>query len=254
MSRSSNFEHAQVPFPAEGAWRLHQAPAQLREREPGDPPRDRFDDPDGIYRVRYFATTRRGSMLEVLDHFRRNDAAEASFAQVVGIEGVDILEDEPAGAVPDRWLYEQRFALGIIPPAARFVDVTNSDVLAELDRRPHVRDALQTSLAIESLGSNARLDEATIRLNGPIGRRITQAVSQEIHQDSASYVGICYRTRFDDQEQCWAVFDDRIHVQFDAPQALDPLDADHLEALNSVAHSYRLTLPRNWLLDQTNVR
>lgn len=168
MLRSSNFEHAQVSFPAPGAWRLHQAPAQLREREPGDPPRDRFDDPRGLYRLRYFATSQRGSMLEVLDHFRANDAAEAALAAVATV-GVDILEEEPAGAVPDRWLYEQRFALGTLPPEARFVDVTDTDVLAELDRRPPVRAALRTPLATASLGATARLDEAAIRLSGPLG-------------------------------------------------------------------------------------
>jgi hypothetical protein len=187
-------------------------------------------------------------MLEVMDHFRPNEAAEDTFAEI-DIEGRDVLEEEPAGWVAESWLSGQRFALGLGLGQAQFVDVTDADVLAELNARPRVRAALLTHLAAESLGDNPRLDGGTIRLAGPLGRGITQAVSREIYEDAAHYAGIAYSTRFDDHEQCWALYDDRVIVQFDGEQPLDALNTDHIQALNSVAVTYRLVLPPNWLLD-----
>src|SRR4051794_25824163 len=86
---------AAVRFPAGGALRVHRAPTQMRPRE-ASVARDRFDDPDGDYRVRYFATTLVGALLEVLDHFRSNKVAESDLALIGRLPGIiDILEEEP---------------------------------------------------------------------------------------------------------------------------------------------------------------
>ena len=238
--RSPIMARSAVGFPAAGAWRLHPRPGQLSSRATS-PPKDRFDDPQLRYRVRYLATTRRGCMLEVLDHFRPNLEAETKLS-VVAIDGYSILDDEPAGSVPDRWLSVQQFGRGSMLPAARFADVRDSNLLAELNEHPDVKAALAAS----KLGRTTRLDGGTIRLGGPIGRAITQAVSRAIHDDENRYTGICYRTRFDDTEDCWAVFDDRAFVTFDPDEPLSLLNTAHMQALHDVAARYNLTLPPIW--------
>lgn len=237
-----------IEFPRDGAWRLHHAPSRLSHRETGSAP-DRFDDPKHEYRVRYLATTFRGAALEVLDHFRPNAPAESRLDEIDGIDGIDILQDDPAGSVPENWLSNQRIALAVVAGSAtpQFADVTNVDLLASLNERPRVRAKLSTTEARAALGSRARLDEGTIRLVGPVGRAITQAVSREIY--GAGLHGIAYKNRFDDDEQCWAVFDDRLQLSFDVDEPLDNTpDSQHLPSLNEAARIYELTLPPSWQL------
>lgn len=238
---------AATRFPHTGAWRLHRAPTQLSPRD-HNPPRDRWDDPEHEYRVRYFATTMRGAMLEVLDHFRPNADTEAGLAEV-DADGLDMLEEEFAGSVPDKWLTSQRFVRGIVKDDATFVDVTNAELLADLNDRPRIRRALATDVVIAALGDAARLDGSTIRMAGPAGRAITQAVSREIYEDAAGYAGVRYVTRFDDTEPCWAIFDGRTDVDFDGLHALSSLDDEHVALLNDVAGMYKLLLPANWRPD-----
>lgn len=239
---------AEVPFPEVGAWRLHHSPTQLSHREDGCAV-DRFDDPDGGYRVRYLATSPRGAMLEVLDHFRANDEAEATLAATEGVEGLDILEEEPAGSVPERWLSAQRFARGVLPglssAQAKFADVNNAALLAALNTTARVQAALNRPIAINALGDARRLDEGTIRLVGDLGRPITQGVSREVYE--AEYPGIAFKCRHDDDEQCWAIFDDRIHTKFEDEAALDNTNPEHLAALQHAAELYKLQLPGNWV-------
>ena len=196
----------------------------------------------------------RGAMLEVLDRFRSNEAAETALNRVEGLIGVDILEEESAAVVPGNWLSKQRLARALLSPTARFVDVTEADVLAELNGRERIQKALHLELALgdelaeQDLGPDARLDDATIRMTGPLGRVITQAVSREIHDDDAMFAGLSYVTRFDRNERCWAVFDDRVQVTFDEDEILDDHNIDHVQALDGVARTYRLDLPSDWRL------
>lgn len=248
MSHLGGFAVAEVQFPGAGAWRLHHQPLEVFHRPE---PRDRFDDPENRYLVRYFATTIRGVMLEVLNHFRRNDEAETALSEVQTI-GIDLLEEEPAGSVPEKWLSSQCLVRATAPEFAAFVDVDHPRALALLNRRTRVRQALSLPAAIKALGTNATLDQATIKLAGPVGRPITQAVSREIYEAHSSasrdYVGIAYTTRFDRSEPCWAVFDDHVALDWDSVSLLNVLDPTHLQPINDVAQLYDLELPPNWKL------
>jgi hypothetical protein len=50
----------------------------------------------------------------------------------------------------------------------------------------------------------ARLDSGIIRLGGPIGRPITQAVSRAIYEWRTGADGIGYRSRLDPLPSAWA--------------------------------------------------
>lgn len=75
------------------------------------------------------------------------------------------------------WLPRQRVAVcRLVEPAGPLLDVNDAKLLVELDADPGVRAVLRAS-GLGTLDDPARLDEGTIRLKGPVGRRITQAVS-----------------------------------------------------------------------------
>jgi hypothetical protein len=249
MPRKPDWEAATIEFPGDGAFRVHRAPTQLRPRDTNTP-RDRFDDPDQIYRVRYLATTLNGALLEVLDHFRLNVATEDQLGRIGLLPApvVNILDEELGGSVPELWLSLQRIAHATIDHGQPiFIDVTNPELLAALNQLPRIRAALRSDIVRSAIGPSARVDEGTIRLVGPAGRAITQAVSREVYDAPIHAVGISYISRFSIDERCWAVFDDRIYTQFDPPVPLENTDRLHLTAVNEVAEMYSLILPPNWI-------
>lgn len=229
-------------FPLQGALRVHRAPTQLRPRTADrERPRDRFDDPIGQYRVRYLATTLRGALIEVCNHWRRSQPAEDLLSAVGHVVGIDVLEEQPAGLIPESWLAQQRVACGRIDEG-QFVDVMNEKLLADLDRTSKsVRKALRP------LGGKQTLDRGTIQLGGDMGRRITQAVSRQLYEHPRTPAGISYISRFTENEECWSVFDDRVRVVFDIETPfITPLDSAHLEAVCAAATLLGLTLPPSW--------
>lgn len=193
------------------------------------------------------ASAIRGAFLEVLDHFRPNLEMDKQEADIP-VTGVNVLAEEEPGSVPERWLSQQRLARGTWDIRATFVDIMNSDLLANLNDVPAVRAVLEGPDAKKLLGPAARLDEGTIRLAGPVGRGITQAVSRLAYEAPLGFAGISYITRYSTQERCWAIYDDRLHVEFDAEEPLDATSPAHLVALDEVARKYGLVLPANWRL------
>ncbi len=168
---------------------------------------------------------------------------------MAGVEGIDILAEQPAGKVPERWLAEQRIGRGQIESdSAVFIDVTNDELLAAMHDTPRVQTVLAAPDVRAAFGPDVRLDEGTMRAVGAAARKITQAVSREVFELGSPVVGIRYKTRFSDIEECWAVFDDRIHVQFERPTTLDVTDREVRKILADVAATYSLILPSNWVL------
>jgi hypothetical protein len=215
----------------------------LRHEGPG---RNRFDDPTGAFVVRYAADTVHGALAETLSRFRPHPDTEAFLGS---IEGVD---DEEAGEAAYRqptagvaeWLAAQQIGhLTITSPAPHLVDVESTDLLDDLDKHPAVRAALEAS----GLGTPldpARLDTAIIRLGGPIGRPITQAVSRAVYEWQAGVDGIGYRSRLDPTERCWAIYD---HVPVTV--TVSPLSADDpaiKNAVRAVAARFEILLPTIW--------
>lgn len=193
-----------VTPPTTSLWRVHRDPTALPERPgPGETPANRFDDPRGEYRVRYLATSRRGAFLEVLARFRRSHETEECLQAVTEVDE-DVEFESPASAPAD-FLASLRIVRAHPPSGAEFVDVTSLTSQSRLGHHLTVRQALDAS----QLGSSdqpAQLDEATIRLGGPRGRPITQAVSRVVFEETAA-ARIRYASRVDSDEECWAVFE-----------------------------------------------
>jgi hypothetical protein len=182
-----------------------------------------------------------------MDQFRRVSEAEQLLAVVDGIEGLDMLSEELAGRVPEKWLALERVGHGFIPSpsAGLFVDVVDEELLAELNLRPRIQKVL--SAHPEAFGPHPRLDFGSIRASGDAARALTQAVSREVYDHWDQALGIRYESRHSETEECWAVFDDRATILFDPDVPyLDALSDEHTRSVRSAAELLHLLLPPVW--------
>ncbi|MBJ7452720.1 MAG: RES domain-containing protein [Blastococcus sp.] len=233
--------------------------------EPGKlpTPRDavgpnRFDDPRprtmDRYVVRYTGRSLRGCLLELLAWLRPDPAALMREAQVVddadpGDEGQTVLaaQEVEARAVADFLDGRQVGLLEVEGLVA--LSINDPALQAELDREPAVRALLDGPEGQAALGGGrqkAHLDEAAVRLSTDLGRDLTRACSLAIRDRDNRPDAIHYRSRHDDAEDCWAIYD-HAPVQLAHSTALDPAEGDHREALVSVASLWQLALPQQWM-------
>jgi hypothetical protein len=147
---------------------------------------NRYDDPEGSYRVLYACSQRVGAFLETLARFRPDLEVLAELDRIDG-------EDEPPAAVPSAWLDAR--VLGEATVEGRFVDVGDTTSLA----------TLRTALAAGAIHHGLdEIDAATIRLRAP--RAFTQQVSRYVYEQGA-FAGIRYRSRLGDDLLNWAIYE-----------------------------------------------
>ena len=91
----------------------------------------------------------------------------------------------------------------------------------------------------------ALLDTPAVRLSSDLGRDLTRAASLVLRDLDPALGGIGYRSRHDDDEHCWAIYD-HAPVQVSPAAALSADDEEHREALASVAALWNLLLPPPW--------
>lgn len=186
---------------------------------------NRWDDPQGLYRVMYACSQRLGTFVETLARFRPDPVV------VAGLE--DISDEDPPegspeqivmspGQVPRSWLQNRR--VGRAKATGEFVAVGASDSLAWL----------RTALAGRLVHYGIRdLDAASIRISAP--RSFTQEVSRAIFEISRGgkrrYDGIVYRSRLGDDFQNWAIFEPG-QIEAKLPANLSETDEDLRAALD----------------------
>jgi hypothetical protein len=217
---------------------------------------NRFDDPrpNSIdrYVVRYLATTLRGCMLELLDWLRPSPDALTREAQVVA----DAADAPPTGADQATEVLKQAISdfldgrhVGVLEgKSVHILSIDDPAVQAELDRATAVRallDSPQGRAALSPAGRTPHLDQAAVRLSTDFGRALTQACSLAIRDRDDRPDGIHYRSRHDDGEDCWALYD-HAKVQLLESLPLDPANSDHRGALQDVAALWDLPLPPAW--------
>jgi RES domain len=237
-----------LALPDTGAVRVHPQPQGLPRLRREGPGRNRFDDPDGVFAVRYAADTIHGCMIETMSRFRPHPDTEALLRDITGVDEEDPGEPsyhEPTAGLAD-WLAAQQVGhVQITSPRPLLVDIETPAVLDHIDKNPRVRAALDAS----GLGTPldpARLDAGIIRLGGPIGRPITQAASRAVYEWVPGADGIGYWSRLDSAERCWAIYD---HVPVAVTvTALDPAVEEHRHAVQAVAARFEINLPATWAL------
>lgn len=181
---------------------------------------NRFDDPQGTYRVLYAATERVGAYVETLARFRPDPAVLAALGEIVADD------DEPAppsGVVPEEWFKPRAMGTGGLQGS--FVELGAARTLTEL------RTRLAGRLVHYGITD---LDAATIRMSAP--RRLTQEISRLAYEVTTAagtrkWDGIAYLSRLGDDLHNWATFEPNGPVRQHA-EPLDPGDPALATALS----------------------
>lgn len=126
---------------------------------------NRFDDPQGVYRVLYASTQRLATFIECLAQFRPDPAVLAEFDAIEASD--DDAAPPAAGELPAEWLAVR--CIGAAGLLGDYVDLGHHDTLASLRR------ALADRLVHYDIDD---LDAATIRLTTP--RALTQEISRHL--------------------------------------------------------------------------
>lgn len=238
-------------LPEGGVLRVHRNSQELSTKVDVVGP-NRFDDPrpnsHDRYVLRYAATTLRGCLLELLAGFRPSGEAAAREAAVTVDPDDSLIPAEPWRAIAD--FLGERKVCRLHGPKVRVESIDDPDVQARLDNEPVVRALLDSPTgraALAPAGNRSHLDGAAVRLSTPFGRDITQACSLALFDrgtvdpDGKPH-GIHYRSRHDDREDCWALFD-RAPVEIGSIDDFSPTNEEHRAALAAVTTLWDVPLP-----------
>jgi hypothetical protein len=171
---------------------------------------NRFDDPQGNYRVLYVATQRVSCFVETLARFRPDLAL---IAELQAIAGAD--DHVPLGTVPSDW-YEPR-VMGEATVMGAYADLYSASWVSYL-RQTLAADCI--ALGLDDL------DDSVLQQGEP--RRLTQLASLQVYE--AGLDGIYYRSRYGHDLENWALFEP---FEINASQAaleIGPDDVDLQEA------------------------
>ena len=155
---------------------------------------NRWDDPEGMYRVVYACSQLEGAYVEVLSRFRPDAAVRVELAEIEGPN-----DEYRVGIVPTTWL--QTRAIGEATLTGLCADVGHARSLT------YLRTIMAARLIHHQIPD---LDAAVIRISAP--RRLTQEISNHIYTLSSPdgtprFAGIEYESRFGDNYQNWAIFE-----------------------------------------------
>jgi hypothetical protein len=171
---------------------------------------NRFDDPEGYYRVLYAASQRLSCFLETLARYRPDLSLLTELKQIEGEDDFFAL-----GCVPREWCDER--LLGSASAEGTYADIYAAEWIAFLRQR----------LAGECLRLGlSDLDASVLQSHAP--RRITQLASLQVRQ--RNFDGIYYRSRFGHDQENWALFEP-FHISNTTSQQITGNDPDLAEAL-----------------------
>lgn len=181
---------------------------------------NRFDDPEGQYRVLYASAERETTFRECLARFRPDPAIVA--AEIADNDGDENSpRTQPAGRVALSWLQTRR--IGTARLIGEFCDIGHSASIV------HLRAALAARLSNYGLDD---LDAGDIRLRVP--RAFTQEISRYIFEQAdqgrPAYAGVRYGSRLGDELTDWAIFEPNEPVDREQEE-IEPDDPELLQVL-----------------------
>jgi hypothetical protein len=177
---------------------------------------NRYDDPEGQYRVLYASSERQATFRESLARYRADPAVVA--AEISTADDKDAPASIPAGVVPGSWLARRR--MGIAELVGTFCDIGHADSIA------HLRQHLASRLVHYGIDD---LDAGDIRTRAP--RRLTQEISRYVFLqaeggDAPAFSGIRYGSRLGDNLTNWAIFEPNEPHVLESAAEIDPDDPD----------------------------
>ena len=171
---------------------------------------NRFDDPDGYYRVLYASSQRLACFVETLARFRPDLSL---LAELSAIEGSD--DFLPLGTLPREWLAVRM--MGSAKMDGAFADIYAASWVSHL-RKSLAADALR--LGVKDI------DLSTLENAQP--RRLTQLASRQAYR--LKFDGIFYHSRYGHSLENWAIFEP-FPLENAISEALSEDDPDLMEAL-----------------------
>ena len=178
---------------------------------------NRFDDPQGYYRVLYASSQRLACFVETLARFRPDLSL---LAELDTIEGDD--DFVALGTLPRDWLTVR--TMGSAEINGVFADIYGIAWVSQL-RRTLAGEALKLGMKDIDLSSLERAEP----------RRLTQLASREAYL--LSFAGLFYRSRYGQTLENWAIFEPFALQQATSEEFYED-DPDLLEALR--LHRIRL--------------
>jgi hypothetical protein len=179
---------------------------------------NRFDDPEGYYRVLYASSQRLACFVETLARFRPDLSL---LAELDAIEGED--DFVALGTLPRDWLAVR--TMGSAEINGVFADIYGIAWVSLL-RRTLAAEALRLGMKDIDLSSLERAEP----------RRLTQLASRQAYL--LSFAGIFYRSRYGQTLENWAIFEP-FPLEDSTSKEFSEDDPDLLEALR--LHGIRLS-------------
>jgi hypothetical protein len=180
-------------------------------------PKGRWDDPDQQHRVRYAAFTRYGALVERLQRYRPDlDLLE----QLANVNSADQLLLRPG--IPPAFFKQLFFGRARLRLAA---DVG----LLDLASAPGMSAAYALIQAASRRAGHGISDYDAATLLSANPRKFTQAISSIVLEDT-DFGGIVYRSRFDPDELCVALFDQRHSIEEKWTAEIDRSDPEFRRA------------------------
>lgn len=177
---------------------------------------NRFDDPEGVYRVLYASAQRLGCFLETLARFRVDIDLYAELNEIAG-------EDDyyPLGQIPLEWARQRM--IGSALHNGKYADIYGSEWIGRL-RRELSAECLE--LGIQELDASL-LQASDVRL-------LTQRASRMVYQ--AGFDGVHYRSRYGHEILNWALFEPfTIQPQEAAEIAVDDPDFERARSIHGLS-------------------
>ena len=173
---------------------------------------NRFDDPNGEYRVLYASSVRLGCFLETLARYRPDMALYAELQEIAGEN--DFI---PPGVVPREWFQER--VMGSANAHGRFADIGASEWISTLRRK---LAPLLINLGIPDF------DASVLQRSGP--RLLTQNVSEIVY--SEGFDGIRYLSKYGHDIEKSGRSSSRRTLLTTLTSSIQPNDPDLLAALH----------------------
>jgi RES domain-containing protein len=171
---------------------------------------NRFDDPDGYYRVLYASSQRLACFVETLARFRPDLSLLAELEEIDGSN-----DFFPLGVLPREWLSER--VMGTAELNGLFADIYAVSWVSHLRR----------SLASEAMRLGVQdIDLSVLERAEP--RRLTQLASRQVYV--LNFAGVFYRSRYGHSLENWAVFEP-FPLESEESSNIESDDPDLLEAL-----------------------
>ena len=174
---------------------------------------NRFDDPEGLYRVLYASSQRIGCFVETLARFRVDVDMIADLAMMENSED----DFTPFGAVRRDWVKER--AIGSADVHGEYADIYALGWVARL----------RTVLASTALKLGMKdIDLSTLESAEP--RILTQKAGREAY--AQGFDGVYYHSRYGHQIENWAIFElEGFPLANTQSRAITENDPDLIEAM-----------------------